>query len=182
VWFFFALRGGARIAWIVLSLAAVLAVWDQRSTVQRQAEAWYGQTPPYLLPGDSFRRGDVVYWPGNDTGPWLTLGTAGYAQSTQAIGIVFFRDHALLLRDRLYRIRSLRPATPWDAVFDDNDLHAPFYYPTLWDGPALKALCSDPELDWVVLSNAARDLPSDATVRISDHVAPLYWYRCDRYR
>jgi len=182
MWVFFAWRGGARMAWIMLSLAVVLTVWDQRTLAQRQAETWYGQTPPHLLPGDTFRRGDVVYWPGNDTGPWLTLGTAGYAQNVQAIGIVFFQKHALLLRDRLHRIRSLQPATSWDAAFDDRDLHAPFYYPTVWDGPALKALCSDPELDWVVLSKVAQDLPSDATVRISNRAAPLHWYRCDRYR
>lgn len=174
-------KGRLRILWMVPLLAIPGILWDQRPSAQRLVESGYDLSGRETSLGGAYRQGDVVYWPGNDLGPWFELATAGYAQNVQAIGIVFSRDHALLLRSRLNRIKDLQPTAEWDWAFSREDLHAPSYYPTQWDGRALQSLCMDQELDHVVLSSPARGLDAHATVPLKGKAA-LYFYRCAIFR
>ncbi|WP_334166156.1 hypothetical protein [Tepidimonas sp.] len=150
-------------AMAAVALASVaLLLWDQRSPSTRILEAGYLNDSDTLLRQLNIRRGEVVYWPGNDLGPWLTLGTAGYAQNVQGIGIVFSRHHAVTLHARLRTIRELTNdrMEPSDSNWSPWDLHAPFYHPSYLSSTAIRHLCSDPELDHIIQHQAAAGLPA----------------------
>ncbi|WP_033371245.1 hypothetical protein [Caldimonas manganoxidans] len=181
VWGVSRLNGWIKI-WGVVALVLISGVlWDQRPSALRLVESRYDPAGQNASLRGSYQRGDVVYWPDSDLGPWLELATAGYAQNVQAIGIVFSRDHAVLLQTRLHRIRGLQPPTPWDQAFQTDDLHAPYYYPARWDGRALRSLCLDPDLDLVVLSSPARGLDAHVTVQ-RPGAGVLQMYRCATLR
>lgn len=175
-------RGKAWSRWCVtFGVAIGMLLWDQRSPAQREVETLYRvatgaassqwQPPP----------GSVVYWPENDLGPWLQWSTAGYAQSVQAIGIVFSRAHAVTLHDRLLRIRGLAEAGPIDASASPFNLHDASYYPARWTAAGLKALCVDRELDYVALSRTILAAP-DAAPLPSHQSGPWKVYSCGALR
>ncbi|WP_153004425.1 hypothetical protein [Tepidimonas taiwanensis] len=158
-----------------------LLLWDQRTHAQRLIESRYSPYGHATMMGIAYHQGDVVYWPENDMGPWFELATAGYAQNLQGIGIVFSRDHAILLYERLRRIRALQESTNWDQYFSEYDLHAPFYHRGQWSKIALTLLCMDPELDLVILSQQIDDATSDVTIS-QGTTGKRYVYKCSAFR
>lgn len=151
----------------------------------RLQEAGYLHNSDTLLKELNIRRGDVVYWPGNDLGPWFTLGTAGYAQSVQGIGIVFSRQHALTLYARLRTIGTLSTDIigQSDASWNAFDLHAPAYHPSRLSSTAIRRLCSDKDLDHIIQHQAADGLPAHTVSARRRAVSPfLHVYHCDSLR
>lgn len=177
-WIVINAKGAARVLRAVPLVVLAWILWDQRTAAQRLMESGYSVSGQEAQQDTVYRRGEVVYWPDNELGPWFELATAGYAQNVQSIGIVFSQDHALLIHDRLRRIRNLQPSTQWEGQFNEHDLHAPFYHPIRWDGRALAALCMDRELDHVILSSPAHELDAHVTTQRASNGALLHVYHC----
>lgn len=169
-------------AWFLLGMALIL--WDQRTSATRTLEAGYLHDDQALLQALGIRRGDVVYWAGNDLGPWFTLVTAGYAQSVQGIGIVFARPHALTLYTRLRAIGDLSEGRndTGSGEWSPFDLHAPTYHPSSLSGHGIGTLCADSALDHIIQHRAADGLPAHTIVRRRSHLAALHVYHCARLR
>lgn len=183
-WGIWSLAPRGRLVMTPIVLALALMLWDQRSATTRIVEAGYLRASDAWLQQLAIRRGDVVYWPGNSLGPWFVLGTAGYAQNVQAIGIVFSRAHAVTLYERVKIIRGLKSE---DDVFDwqgghEFNLHASIYRPLVLSGQAILALCRDPQLDHVVQGQPAQDLSPHASVSRRAQGGEMYVYHCSWLR
>lgn len=197
-----------RLTWIPLILVApalyfAVAHWDQRLEKYRKWESLAVGTAAVGNLAQIVGRGAVVLW--LDNSPirvWLEIGTASYASSVQAIGVVFSRDKTRELARRLRRVAVglLADAGPLAAGTAEHrfmesrrqlaatgenplSLHAG-YVGNATLGPAgLAYVCADAALDWVVVRN---DL-SPTSVRpvpASDALdgTPLYLYRCAEVR
>jgi len=73
------------------------------------------------------------------------LGTSSYADPTQAVGIIFSKDTAMKYFQRTKRLESLGFHDLWHREASENDT---IPKPAFHD---LVHVCSDPELDYVVL-------------------------------
>lgn len=85
-------------------LASVIWMWDERSPVQKYWESRYSTDGSRRMFAAQIERGRTVYW--HDAAPrvWLELGTAGYASTTHATGLVFSRERTRVLDARLTRV------------------------------------------------------------------------------
>lgn len=183
-WGIWSLASRGRLVMTPIVLALALMLWDQRTTAIRLMEAGYLRASDAWLQQLAIQRGDVVYWPGNSLGPWFVLGTAGYAQNVQAIGIVFSRAHAVTLYERMKRVRDLNDE---DNLFDwmgshEFDLHSSFYRPVVLSSDAIRTLCQDPQLDHVVQGQPAQSLPPHADALRSSSGGQMYAYHCSWLR
>jgi len=104
---------------------------------------------------------------------WFSLRRAGYANKDQVAGMLFSREEALEGRKRLERLRQ--------AGFPNSDLE--------WDKKnpralrpipvaAVRSLCQDPVLDFVVLEGKAER----ATVYYSGNKPVMSLYACEPFR
>jgi hypothetical protein len=175
------------------------ANWDQRSEKHRKWEALALGTIGTGPLAEVVGRGAVVLWlDDNPLRVWLEIGTASYASSIQATGIVFSRDRTMELARRLRRIAVALMADSWplgDAEAEnlfrrsrEPVVAAGGKFPSLQSGypssavtgqAGLLYLCEDPALDWVVLRGDLR-IPGVRTWRARDALdgSPLYLYRC----
>lgn len=204
VWFCMARLGdNRRYRWgmalgagLLLSFAAWH--WDQRLPAKQQIEARYRVGGNRDLFAGLVRPGQQVYWPGNALRVWFDLGTASYASSVQAIGIVFSRERMVEVRRRLERIVLMehRPQTDQDAhqmavryVSEQGwlntsplDLHT-YEESSSLTKEGLSVLCSDPVLDFVV---SERFFPSWSVAQHMETVRQRniahYLYDCDKFR
>ena len=85
-------------------LALALLLWDGRSPLQKHWESRYSIDGSRRMFAQQIERGRTVYW--HDSAPrvWLELGTAGYASTTHATGLVFSRERTRVLDARLTRV------------------------------------------------------------------------------
>jgi hypothetical protein len=81
-----------------------LWLWDERSPTQKHWESRYSIDGSRRMFAAHIERGRTVYW--HDAAPrvWLELGTAGYASTTHATGLVFSRERTRVLDARLTRV------------------------------------------------------------------------------
>ena len=182
---------------LLTGLAATAMHWDHRlgGTLRLENNVPVAQTPQMLK--SPVRRGEVVLWPGNSQRVLFELGTASYASSFQAIGIVLSQRKAVELDVRLKRLSVASLADTWplssarqvallrqyeDAIEAQHgesrgNLHG--HEPMQLTGFGLRYLCEDPALDWVVSTHpiqAAVTLPIIGADKSSYGTA--YFYRC----
>lgn len=125
-------RAAAPLAVVILSGMVVVTItrWDWRNDAQRSDEArWLNpQAVPHPF-AQLIHSGDTIVWPEKETTVWFVLHTANYVGEIQHIGVVFSREKFMewQRRDALLKQVEQRP---------EKRL----------------ALCTDPVVDWVVLS------------------------------
>lgn len=160
-------RAGSRIVPLisVFALLAAFLVWDQAKASRFHDANGVMHTRDYPLFSGVVKPGDTVYWQSRPESVWYLLGTASYASSTQAIGIVFSEKMTLELARRLQRVAladvGAGMVTDGQAGPDFalkhlrlqgkselHNLHS--YEATTMTGAGLRFLCADPELDFVV--------------------------------
>lgn len=139
--------------------------WDQPREPRLQDAFGRASGEPRALFGGLVKPGATVYWQGRPEYVWFLLGTASYASSVQAIGIVFSEPMTFELARRLQRI-ALADLVQGEAVgagrealvqhflarglaaFEPRNLHA--YERTTLTEAGLRLLCDDPQLDFVI--------------------------------
>lgn len=157
-------RGASLVVGIALLPLAVWS-WDQAREPRMLDSFGRAGGEPRALFGGLVKPGATVYWQGRPEYVWYLLGTASYASSVQAIGIVFSEPMTMELARRLQRI-ALADLDASEAVgagrealvthflargnagFEPRNLHA-YERTTLTEG-GLRQLCDDPQLDFVV--------------------------------
>lgn len=156
-------RMGAVISAIVLVTA--LLVWDQAKVSRYQDANGVVHSRNYPLFNGLVKPGDTVYWQNRPDSVWYLLGTASYASSVQAIGIVFSENMTFELARRLQRVALADVGTGMvaDGVAGPDlvlkhlrlqgktelrNLHS--YEANTMTEAGLRFLCADPELDFVV--------------------------------
>ncbi len=181
-------------------VAAAAMHWDHRSSAASRMEknVSVSRTPQILK--SPVRKGEVVLWPGNSQRVLFELGTASYASSFQAIGIVLSREktHELALRLRRMAIASTAESWPLGQLEEDGlfaryrismarleknieNLHD--YEPTQLTGPGIRYACEDPALDWVVSSDPVYGSElKPITLKDDYRHAQIYFYWCDSIR
>lgn len=90
---------------VAIPLLVIMAyLWDERSPVQKHWESRYSVDGSRGMFAGQIKRGQTVYW--HDSAPrvWLELGTAGYASTRHATGLVFSRERTRILDARLTRV------------------------------------------------------------------------------
>lgn len=85
-------------------LALAMLIWDGRSPVQKYWESRYSVDGSRGMFSRQIERGKTVYWHYSAPRVWLELGTAGYASTTHATGLVFSRERTRVLDARLTRV------------------------------------------------------------------------------
>lgn len=152
------------------SMALAVALWDVRSPEQQHRESRYSVDGSRRAFSAQIQRGQTVYWHDATSRVWLELGTAGYASTRHATGLVFSRQRTHLLEQRLVRVavraideNSLRRAAARGDFIEtilrgggDGDGYVkPFVlasYESLRPSTAfgIRFLCADKELDFVI--------------------------------
>ena len=79
-------------------------LWDERSPIQKYWESRYSIDGSRRMFAAQIERGRTVYWHEAAPRVWLELGTAGYASTTHATGLVFSRERTRVLDARLTRV------------------------------------------------------------------------------
>lgn len=191
------LRGGLTLVlFLPIPLMAVM-LWDIRSPVQKDIEKRYTADGSRSLFRDRIPPGATVYWHRASERVWLELGTAGYASTTHATGMVFSKKRSMQLSSRLVRVavRSMEEEA-FKAAAQNGDLLPsalrtagematdPFVlasYEKLSSSTpiGITYLCNDKELDFVI--DALR-LPGKYSAFSDDMVAGrtvrYYLYDC----
>lgn len=169
--------------------------WDQRTKERVNEEshyiskAWANPFSRYVLPGE------VVVWPGADLRVWFELGTANYANSTQAVGIVFSEKKAIEVKNRLIQLVAasmtiatdlpIEPSIIWDVYKatlinngeDPRNIHKA--RPSAVTMQGLQYLCKSGDVDWVVMDGknvAFADISYYASY--SDALVTWYLVKC----
>jgi hypothetical protein len=111
------------------------------------------------------------------------LRTAHYASPAQAIGMVFSREKALLLFERVARIRA---AYAYEQGQQANAASYRAFDFAMPQGKGIFKLCEDPDLDWVIAQ------PGDTSIQkagkafqVKDGAGVerwMYLYRCSDFR
>ncbi|MBI2308634.1 MAG: hypothetical protein HYU78_15205 [Rhodocyclales bacterium] len=188
------------IIFVGLSLAVAVSGWDARGDERVALERGY------RLPGDTSRvpnlipPGSVVYWHQGSERVWFTLGTAGYASTTHATGLIFSRTRTLLLADRLQRL--VVASSNLDRDIEEIDLSVAFarisarlpdlrlnvlaaYEDEMGRGLSnigVRILCRDRELDFVIDLNHWKDLMPEMLPDLYDDGSgrEYYVYQCKK--
>lgn len=144
--------------------------WDQRSMRDREWESIAAWGRHDAL-SERIHPGDIVLWDGRfPLNAWYELRTGHYASTIQAIGMVFSREKTFEL---LRRAAHIRAAARQEGGKEAGLSPFTFHVPT---GKGIALLCSDPMLDWVIVSDhniPAPDLPSILMPELG-----LLAYRC----
>ncbi len=122
----------------------------------------------------------VVYWQNNVQVSWYVLHRANYASNTQLTGVVFNRGTAIEGARRMQRLQHLGGIDSIIAHDDPQAVAAAKQLPAA-SPAALKFVCSDPLLDFVVLTNAL-DGTAIAQARDAEYGRTYYLYACARLR
>jgi hypothetical protein len=88
---------------VPLTLLAAL-MWDARSPERRAIESRYALDTSRSRFAGIIPRGSVVFWNRGGERVWFELGTAGYAGTLHATGMVFSRERTRLLAVRLIAV------------------------------------------------------------------------------
>ena len=186
---------------LLTGLAATAMHWDHRlgGTLRLENNVPVAQTPQMLK--SPVRRGEVVLWPGNSQRVLFELGTASYASSFQAIGIVLSQKKTNELSVRLKRMSIASLADTWPLTKDRqaellrqfenaidvqhgrgrDSLHD--HEPAQLTGFGLRYLCEDPALDWVVSGDTPQaSVAPSIHFRNSLQDGNLNLYDCRRFR
>jgi hypothetical protein len=187
----------------LLLLAFSLWLWDERSPTQKHWESRYSIDGNRRMFAAQIERGRTVYW--HDAAPrvWLELGTAGYASTTHATGLVFSRERTRVLDARLTRvaIRTLTADQARLAAANGMLLDAalrgaaggtgevrPYVlasYETMRSSTpfGIGYLCRDKDLDFVIdpVNIEGMSLAEEAE-RIDGRRVVNYLYDCARFR
>jgi hypothetical protein len=178
-----------------IGLLASGVLWDIRSTAKREIESHYDVAGRQSVFKPWISRGASVYWHQNTERVWFELGTASYAGSIHATGLVFSKARTELLVDRYSRIvlasepvvltsaatserisadaisiLARRSAVQQRILSTYEDAGEPTAAGISW-------LCADPKLNFVIAKSGNRN--ELATVNDLDGKV---WsiYRCDR--
>lgn len=171
------------------------ANWDQRTKERINEEShyiskgWVNPFSRYVVPGE------VVVWPGADLRVWFELGTANYANSTQAVGIVFSEKKAIEVKNRLIQLVAasttiatdfpIKPSIIWDVYKsnlinngeDPRNIHKA--RPSAVTMPGLQYLCRTGDVDWVVMDEKNVDFVNVSYVAsYSDALVTWYLVKC----
>lgn len=140
---------GALLLISLLFTVVTLSMWDQRLSMNKSIEC-------NAMNGGLFNTkispGSVISWPeyswnGSSINKiWLMIGTSSYADPMQAVGIMFSREMATKYYQRTKRLELLGYFDPTSNAGRTNEtISKPAF-------SELVHVCSDPELDYVVLS------------------------------
>lgn len=191
------IRGRGHRASLLVGLALFpLAIWtwDQPREPRLQDSFRRSGGEPRSLFSGLVTQGATVYWQGRPEYVWFLLGTASYASSVQAIGIVFSEPMTFELARRLQRI-ALADLDAAEAVgtgrealvqhflarglsgFEPRNLHA--YERTTMTEAGLRLLCKDPQLDFVIHDRAFPPLVRATEIQSGPRNSTVWnLYRC----
>ena len=187
----------------VAFLALAILLWDGRSPVQKHWESRYSIDGSRRMFAKQIERGRTVYW--HDSAPrvWLELGTAGYAGTTHATGLVFSRERTRVLDARLTRVairaldaEQVRLATEKGALLEaalrgsvsTTDEVRPYvlasYESRRSSTPfGIGFLCRDKDLDFVIDPVKAEGMQvAEETEQIDGRRIVNYLYDCAQLR
>lgn len=188
---------------VVAFTTLAIQLWDGRSTVQKHLESRYSIDGSKRMFAKQIGRGRTVYW--HDSAPrvWLELGTAGYASTTHATGLVFSRERTQVLDARLTRVairaldrEQVRHASEQGSLLEtalrgsavDASEVRPYvlasYESTRSTTPfGLGFLCRDKDLDFVIDPRKVEGMQiAEETEQIGDRRVVNYLYDCAQLR
>lgn len=179
----------------LLGLVATGAFWDIRTAVKVAIESNYDVEGRRSAFKQWIPRGASVYWHQNTERVWFELGTASYAGSIHATGLVFSKGRTELLVDRYSRIvLGSEAVAPVGAI--SAELVNAAAIPIVMRGSivrqrilssyedagaptvaGIRFLCADPSLEFVI----ARPTGLEQVTQVRDAVDGVWSvHRCDR--
>ena len=172
------MRRSGRLALAVglVAVAVSASLWDQRGAWTRRLESYAPGT--YIWPGVIEPRAKV-YWFRDLMAPWVLLGHGNYYTEQQASGAVFSRDMVIELDRRRKLTAVLDFQEEVCRMMNNLNEKAGTCEP---DATALRSLCVDGGIDYVVLQSMVGGATAAATfstgVVENGYEKRFFLYRC----
>jgi hypothetical protein len=156
------------VGWGSAGLVLAFNAWVMSHQIQRATEPLPDvQALQTMIPEKS-----VVYWSQGHYAAWLYLQRSSYASHRQGAGVMFSRESAVLLAERLGRLR---------AIGFENVDRGWVIPPVSWgedvpEGP--RSLCADSALDFVIVPEELPDADAIVPSTVSKEFTALSVFRC----
>lgn len=192
------------VALVAVAFAALaILLWDERSPVQKHIESRYSIDGSRRMFAQQIARGRTVFWQNSASRVWLELGTAGYASTTHATGLVFSRERTRVLDARLTRVairvldaEQVRLAAGNGTLLEaalrgsiaSTDEVKPYVLASYESARSstpfgIALLCRDKDLDFVIDPVKAEGMPvAEATEQVDGRRVVNYLYDCAQLR